>query len=268
MTNGLTDPNFLRTNQYQDSSNLSARACLHQRYSTNQTGWHSWVFNQLEFNQECKILELGCGPGYLWKENQNRCPSSWEITLSDISIGMLQEAIESLPRSGSFRYLVHDACEIPFCEGSFDAVIANHMLYHIPEISAALCETRRVLKHGGCLYAATNGSDHLQEIKEWKARFFPGQEDSTWGTQILGFSMENGVELLQQEFRNIYFFEYPDTLLVDQVDPIVCYIQSFTQIEETDPRIEQLRRYLHNYISENGSIQITKKSGLFKAVKY
>lgn len=268
MTNGLTDPNFLRTNQYKDSSNLSARAYLHQRFSTNQIGWHYWVFNQFEFPQESKILELGCGPGYLWRENQNRCQSSWEITLSDISIGMLQEAKKSPVSSGVFRYLVHDACVIPFSAGSFDAVIANHMLYHIPDISAALHEIKRVLKPGSCLYAATNGSGHLQEIKDWKSQFYPGREDSAWGTPTLRFSIENGAELLQQEFRNIRFLEYPDTLRVDQVDPIISYIQSYTQIKETDPGTEQLRDYLQNYISENGAIQITKESGMFRAVKY
>jgi len=268
MTTGLTDLDFLRTNQYKDSSNLSARAYLHQRFSTNQVGWHFWVFNQFDFPQECKILELGCGPGNLWIENRNKIRVDWEISLSDISEGMLQEASNTLGSSGGFRYVGHDACGIPFPTSVFDAVIANHMLYHLPDIPAALKEIRRVLKPGCCLYAATNGQAHLQEIRDWKSRFFPDQEDPAWGTPTLRFSMDNGEELLQQEFGNIHFIEYPDTLLVDRVEPIIRYIQSYTKLEETDPRTKRLRLFLQNRILENGSIKITKESGLFRAAKY
>ena len=268
MTTKLTDPDYLRTDQYKDSSNLSTRANLHQRYTTNQTGWHSWVFNQFEFSQECKILELGCGPGYLWKENHTPIKVDWEIILSDISEGMLQEARNSLGSSGGFRYIGHDACEIPFPTSVFDAVIANHMLYHLPDIPAALKEIRRVLKPECCLYAATNGQAHLQEIRDWKSRFFPDQEDPAWGTPTLRFSMENGEELLQKEFEDIRFIEYPDTLLVDQVEPIIRYIRSYTKLDENDPRTKRFMRYLLNQISENGSIQITKESGMFIASRY
>ena len=268
MTTGLTDPYFLRNDQYKDSSNLSARADLHQRFSTNQTGWHFWVYNQFDFPQECNILELGCGPGYLWKQNQKRIQTGWDINASDISLGMLEEARVALENQPGFRYTVHDACKIPFHENFFDAVIANHMLYHIPEIPSALEEINRVLKQGCCLYAATNGSAHMQEIKDWKSRFFPNQEDPVWGTETLRFSMENGEDLLQKKFGDICFLEYPDSLLVDQVEPIIRYIRSYTTLEETDPRTKRLRLFLQNQISENGSIQITKDSGMFKAAKY
>ena len=64
------------------------------------------------------------------------------------------------------------------------------------------------------------------------------------------------------------FQEYPDSLLVDQVEPIIRYIQSYTNLEESDPRINELRDFLQKKITENGSIRITKESGMFVAVKY
>lgn len=181
---------------------------------------------------------------------------------------MLQEARDDLGSSVIFRYVVHDACEIPFRGSVFDAVIANHMLYHVPDLPAALKEIRRVLKPGGCLCATTNGEAHLQEIRDWKSRFFPDQKDSAWGTPALRFSMENGEDLLRQDFRDIRFLEYPDSLMVDQVEPIIRYIKSYSKLEETDNRTKALRDYLQYEIAENGSIQITKEGGMFIASKH
>lgn len=267
MTTGLTDPAILRRDQYKDSSKLSARAFLHQRFSTNQVGWHSWVLDQFNFPAGFKILEVGSGPGYLWHQNQNRFQTSWDIHLSDISIGMLEEARTALGSTICNRFTVLDACNIPFPENEFDAVIANHMLYHLPNIPAALHEIKRVIKPNSCLYAATNGPAHLQEIKAWKSKFFPDQIISDWGTPTLGFGMENGEDLLSQDFTNVHFLEYPDSLIVDQVEPIINYIRSYSKLDESDARTTALCDFLQKQITENGSIKITKESGMFVAVK-
>jgi ubiquinone/menaquinone biosynthesis C-methylase UbiE len=264
----LIDPDPLRTDQYTDSSNLSARTDLHQRFSTNPVGWHIWVFDQFNFPKDCKILEVGSGPGYLWQQNQNRLQTIWDICLSDISIGMLEEARTALRSTMCYRFAVHDACNIPFPENEFDAIIANHMLYHLPDIPAALKEIKRVLKPNSCLYAATNGPAHLKEIKAWKSQFFPDLEIPDWGTPTLRFIMENGENLLSQDFNHVHFLEYADSLLVDQVEPIIRYIRSYTKLEESDTRTIALRDFLQRKITENGSIRITKESGMFVAVKY
>ena len=42
--------------------------------------------------KQCKILELGCGDANLWKKNKDRIPKDLDITLSDFSKGMLNDA--------------------------------------------------------------------------------------------------------------------------------------------------------------------------------
>jgi SAM-dependent methyltransferase len=42
-----------------------------------------------------------------------------------------------------------DITNITFEEGSFDAILCNHVLEHIPEDHVAMAELYRVLKHGG-----------------------------------------------------------------------------------------------------------------------
>jgi ubiquinone/menaquinone biosynthesis C-methylase UbiE len=62
--------------------------------------------------------------------------------------------------------LVADAAWIPLADGSMDAVIANHMLYHVSDRRRALAEIHRLLRPGGRLYATTNGLGHMAELRE------------------------------------------------------------------------------------------------------
>lgn len=77
-----------------------------------------------------------------------------------------------------------DATAIPYEECSFDFIIANHILEHIPEFEKALSEFYRVLKPGGHAILQTPCSAMLQKNfedpginTEQLKRFFYGQED-------------------------------------------------------------------------------------------
>src|SRR5215213_9108254 len=195
----FTDQQYLKTDQYRDSSNLDARAVIHQRFSTNSYGWFRWVFDALlKLPEDAKILELGCGHGLLWKENASRIPAGWNITLSDLSSGMLDAAWRNLVVTGrAFQFKEIDAQSIPFEDETFDAVIANHMLYHIPDRTKALQEIKRVLKPGGTLIAATVGNNHMKEMMEYLQQV---HADNIWESYAISFTLENGFEQLKSVF--------------------------------------------------------------------
>jgi hypothetical protein len=65
----------LLDHQYRDASNLNARIALHTHYSTNHYGWFPWLYDQLDLTDQTTLLELGCGAGSLWTQNQDRLPS-------------------------------------------------------------------------------------------------------------------------------------------------------------------------------------------------
>ena len=131
----MSDRQYLLTEQYQDSSKLGARLRLHEQFSTNDYGWPRWAFDRLEVPPGGRVLELGCGPGALWVENIDRIPRDWDVILSDLSMGMIQEARHALGELRErFQFVVLDAETLPFDEGFFDSVIANHMLYHVPDL--------------------------------------------------------------------------------------------------------------------------------------
>src|SRR5438093_720553 len=189
--------------QYRDASNLQSRVQLHDRFSTNPLGWYRWAFDRLQLPPRSRILELGCGDGGLWLKNAERIPAAWAITLSDFSPGMLRDVRNNLKAvERQFRYAVSDAQAIPFVDGHFDAVIANHMLYHVPDRPRALAEIRRVLRPGGRLFAATNGGRHMRELHEWIQAIVPDLPPVTerWTE---AFSLESGREELSPFFSPV-----------------------------------------------------------------
>lgn len=263
----FTDPQYLKTDQYRDSSNLDTRAVLHQRFSVNTYGWFRWVFdNFLKLPKDAKILELGCGPGYLWIDNISRVPQGWNVTLSDLSPGMLDDAWRNLVVTGrAFQFKEIDAQYIPFEEESFDAVIANHMLYHVPDRQRGLAEIRRVVKPNGRLFATTIGKDHLKEISNWIQRVNPETDFVSFGSP---FTLDNGLEQLKQFFSQVLLSRYQDSLQVTEVKPVIAFIRSTIHASEViEEELIKLENELEQELTENGKIFIAKDSGLFEAIK-
>ena len=262
----LTNQDFLKEDQYRDASNLDARASLHARYSTNPYGWHRWVFDRFEIPEPARVLELGCGPAWLWEENVTRVPSTWHVTLSDLSAGMLETARAKFSgRQGQFRFEVVDAQEIPFEDNSFDAVIANHMLYHVPDRARAIAEVHRVLHPGGYFYAATNGEAHLRELNALFAR--SGLPDSFGPTPGREFSLENGTEQIARQFAEVRLMRYPDALVVNEAAPLVAYARSVVPKGQGEQALAEFARLIEAKIAGKGAVDITKDSGLFVARK-
>jgi SAM-dependent methyltransferase len=260
--------------QYGDASKVNARISLHERFSTNPRPWQSWVFDRFELRTEARILEIGCGPGNLWCESRDRIPEGWRLTLTDPYPGMLRHAEGRLGPDERFRFLFADAQDLPFAEGAFDAVVANHVLYHVPDRDCALSEIARVMKHNGTLYAATNGKDTHREMGWMQRVLDPGRGESGYFRDRLGFSLENGHEQLSRHFADVSFSRYDDALVVTETGPLVEYLLSGTAAdtamdkagaEELRQRASELGERLERELTEHGSIRITKDVGLFTA---
>jgi ubiquinone/menaquinone biosynthesis C-methylase UbiE len=261
-TSDTLNQHYLLNEQYKDSSNFNTRLHMIQQLSVRPVDWYPWIFNVIKKQPESRVLELGCGPGYLWQKNLAQIPQKWDITLSDFSPGMLKEAHHNLSNSGRhFTFQLVDAQEIPFEDAHFDLVIANLMLYHVPDLPRALTEIQRVLKPSGRFYAATitekafSGVDRLMRaagIKSW--------------TDILSFNLENGAEKLQPWFPRVELQKLPIPVIVQQVEPLVTFIRSSVPQDEYDPAsFERLRTVIGQELAQQGEIHIDMDIGIFEA---
>src|SRR3989344_8639083 len=208
--------NYLIKSQYKNSTNLEKRINIHKLFSTNKYSWHRWVFDKIKLPAKSKILELGGGIGLLWSENIKRIPANWQIVVSDFSPGMLKQAKNNLTGIKQIKFKIVDAQSIPFKAGEFDAVIANHMLYHVPNLPQTLSEIRRVLKPKGVFYATTNGQSHLKELKLIAKKFNLEQNHDF---RIKNFDLENGKTILAEWFSEIKLYRQRNSLLVTKAEP-------------------------------------------------
>lgn len=262
----MTDQQYLREDQYKNAANLSARGNLHAHFSTNKQGLFAWLFERMDIPSPARILEIGAGPAWFWAANAARIPAGWDITLSDFSPGMLDEARGNLHSlSHPFRFEQIDAQQIPYADGTFDAVIANFMMYHVPDRAKALGEIRRVLKPGGTLYIATNGENHMGETYDLMAKFSEDGQRPAFATRT--FSLENAPEQLAPFFPTITLHRYQDSLAVTEAPPLVDYLlSSVPRHTVTDAWIAEMTRFIEQQIEASGGVyHITKDAGVFIA---
>ncbi|MCJ8171323.1 MerR family transcriptional regulator [Clostridium botulinum] len=289
------------TQQYENASNLRARIAIHELFSTNKEGWMPWFFKELKqelsrlssncqnYNEKInneniselsnldlkqsniKILELGCGDASLWNKNFNHIPSNWDITLTDFSEGMLKDAKKNLREKRSrFNFKIVNAESIPFEEESFDVVIANHMLYHVPNINKALKEINRVLKSEGILFASTVGKNHMKEIREIISKFDIYNLTSESWEITDSFQLENGLKIVSEYFNMVELKRYKDNLKVTDPVYILDYIFSMpgnNKVNLSSKDLKKIYDYLEDNIKEKENIYITKDTGYFKGKK-
>lgn len=253
--------------QYKNGKNIKSRIYLHERYAVNPQGWFPWLFSQLPDLQTAQVLEVGCGDGAFWKQSKP-VPADWEITLTDISRGMLEDARENLSDVPIREYLVADCQKLPYEGDRFDLVIANHVLFYARNIGDALEELRRVLKPGGWLLCATYGKKHMCEVEELVKEYNPSIRLSRIRL-FECFGLENGAQWLEKYFRDLEVREYPDELKVTEVEPLIDYILSChgNQRDYLMPDFQRFRQFLTEKLKIHGSIHISKQAGVFIARK-
>ncbi len=179
--------------QYADDRNLYARQRLwqHQVPFFDVVGW---VLGLAGLAPGMRVLDAGCGNGaYL------RALADYPVRAAgcDLSAGML--------RAVHYPALFcADVAALPLRDGSFDVVLAAHMLYHVPDRRAAVSELRRVLVPAGVCIAVTNGGDHLRPLRALVERAArkgtPG-----WSMQAAtqAFTAENATAQLGHAFASV-----------------------------------------------------------------
>jgi 2-polyprenyl-3-methyl-5-hydroxy-6-metoxy-1,4-benzoquinol methylase len=102
-----------------------------------------------------KVLDIGCGPGFLLHEFRAR---GWDVHGTEFSEQSAAHACNALGLPVS----IGDVAALQFGAASFDAVILWHVLEHMPDPHATIAEAARLLRPDGILLCAVPNFGSLE----------------------------------------------------------------------------------------------------------
>ena len=115
-----------------------------------------------------RLLDAGCGVGGFLR--WARATGAFdELAGVDVASAAIELAGAQVPEAD---LRVAPLAELPFEPGSFDVVVTNDVLQHVPldEVDASVRELRRVLAAQGTLLVRTNGARRERhERQDWRA---------------------------------------------------------------------------------------------------
>ncbi len=130
------------------------------------------------------------------------------------------------------------------------------MLYHVPDLSRALSEIRRVLKPGGMFYTTTTGATGVSEA---------GRKTMEASLASSSFGLENGEQQLSRCFSHVELYRLEQSLRIAEAEPLA---ELFCSLIAKSGEEEQTRQYVRSGVEHElrrlgALIQI--EFGLFEA---
>lgn len=261
------DELHLTSHSYKIQSKLNVRILTHQLYTQPKIDFTSWVLDKIEWYGNETAVDLGAGSGAYIKAGQSRCQT---YIAGDLSFGMVQALPADVPR------LNLDAQHIPLADNVADVVLANHMLYHVPDKDAALAEIRRILRPGGHLIAATNSATNMAELIDLRRQAMERLNvplDPSWDRSPVAdlFSLENGRSLLQPHFPHVQRHDLSSALIFPEPQPLLDYVASSRDWYEAflpepltwDDLYHQLQALLADHFASHDEFRVSKLTGVF-----
>jgi arsenite methyltransferase len=113
----------------------------------------------LELRAGERVIDIGCGPGYLAAEMAELVGPEGFVQGVDPSPHML--AIAARRALAHMELSEGDALSLPGDDTTFDAAVSTQVYEYVPDIAAALVEARRVLRPGGRLVVLDTDWDSI-----------------------------------------------------------------------------------------------------------
>jgi len=222
----VTDPwaerGYLRDVQYRTDGNLAARQSIYA-YQHPRIDLAARVLDLAEVRSATTVADVGCGNGLYLAELARR-GFAGRVVGADLSIGMLTAARQRVDHPLSLALAGADATALPFHDAAVDLTLAMHMLYHVPDPSAAVGELRRVTKPGGRVVIGLNGTDHLRELREVIGSV-GGAGHAAVRERV---TLDAGEHLAMAFFAQVTRHDFVAELRVPTVEPLAGYVRSMS----------------------------------------
>ncbi len=271
MFNFANDPQAVGRMYLTDEA-LRIRQETHELYSEPKLDFTDWALDSVSWRGDETVLDIGSGPGRYYHALQTRYPNI-RYYACDLYAGMVQ----THPYKNTLA--LADAQRLPYSDASFDVVMANHMLFHVPDVERALRELRRVVKPGGYVMATTNSIHTMPEFQALMRRAItllspPGTANvRVPGQHTDPFTLESGTRLLSRHFFAVVRYDLPRSLIFPSADPALAYLNSTRSVREAelpqgvnwDEMMMIVREQIGRLIDHFGELTVNTLSGLLVA---
>jgi SAM-dependent methyltransferase len=264
----VTGRRMLTQSAYADDRHIRSRQAIYAY--AEKRGDPAWRTSFVPWDGTQIVVDVGCGNGFDLRHllPEGRCRHAFGL---DLSIGMLRSLAE-LRSSGRLTPLQGDAQQLPLGDGIAHVGLAMHMLYHVPDIQAAVRELRRVVKPGGTVLASTNSVSSLAEINDLLAAAL---------AKVLGrplhplreerFNLEAGASQLQTEFTDVSLHRFDVPLAFPMAEPVLGYLNSVRDpIERSvgesfsfDAVLDDVAGHVEQVIRAQGCFRAASRMGVF-----
>ena len=216
----------------------------------------AWLAEALPALRGARVLDAGCGPG-------GYVPATRELAAELVTLDIAHGRLVDVDHP---QRVCADVQALPFPDAAFEAAMAMHVLYHVPDIPAGVAELRRVLRDGGVLYALTNSDRAQHELLDLVTAC--GGDAAAFGDAR--FSNENGGALLRTAFAEVTLVEDTSHRLV--VTDAECIVDEVTRLRYAlEPSLERdwdgfvvdVRSGAQAVIDRDGAFVMTENHGLF-----
>ena len=172
------------------------------------------------------ILDVGGGVGEPLLPVGPTVFDDTSVVGGDLSFVQLRTIVERCGSANPVRVARFDAVRLPFRSRSVSAVLARHMLYHVPEPRVAAVEAARVLTTDGMLVATTNSSrsrPELQDSHREAVRLLGGKEVPRMSRN---FDAETGATKLTGGFMRVRTLPWSGVLDFPDLESVLSYYRS------------------------------------------
>src|SRR5262245_1172291 len=132
----------------------------------------SETIRQLHLRSGERVLDVGCGPGFLCESIAEIVGRDGAVTGIDISSDLIALCNRRNPPTW-LSYIVGDATDIGEPDACFDVVTCTQVAEYVPDVGRVVSETFRVLRPGGrALFVATDWDGviwHSQKLERMRS---------------------------------------------------------------------------------------------------